>query len=41
MSQTVDIAALSGIDQLRLGMTGGFIAPIARNVGFELTFCNL
>ena len=37
MTETVDIAALSGIDQLRLGMTGGFIAPIARTVGFELT----
>ena len=37
MIETVDIAALSGIDQLRLGMTGGFIAPIARTVGFELT----
>ena len=37
MTGTVDIAALSGIDQLRLGMTGGFIAPIARTVGFELT----
>jgi len=37
MTETVDIAALSGIDLLRLGMTGGFIAPIARTVGFELT----
>jgi len=27
MTETVDIAALSGIDLLRLGMTGGFIAP--------------
>ena len=36
-SATVDIAALSGIAQLRLAMSGeGEIAPIAQTVGFSL-----
>ncbi|RYG15666.1 MAG: thioesterase, partial [Caulobacteraceae bacterium] len=37
MTEPTDIAALAGVEQLRLGLTGGFIAPIARTVGFELT----
>ncbi|PZU74894.1 MAG: thioesterase [Brevundimonas sp.] len=36
MTDAIDIAALSGVEQLRLGLTGGFVAPIARSVGFEL-----
>ena len=36
-SATLDLAALSGIEQLRLAMTGkGEIAPIAQTVGFAL-----
>ncbi|WEK38823.1 PaaI family thioesterase [Brevundimonas sp.] len=37
MTETLDIAALSGVEQLRLGLSGGFVAPIARTVGFDLT----
>ena len=34
MTDAIDIAALSGVEQLRLGLSGGFVAPIARSVGF-------
>ena len=35
---TLDLAALSGVEQLRLAMSGeGEIAPIAQTVGFTLT----
>jgi uncharacterized protein (TIGR00369 family) len=37
-SATLDLAALSGVEQLRLAMSGeGEIAPIAQTVGFHLT----
>lgn len=36
MTDTLDIASLSGVDQLRLGQQGGLVAPIARTVGFDL-----
>ena len=37
-SVTLDLAALSGVEQLRLAMSGkGEIAPIAETVGFHLT----
>lgn len=36
MTETLDIANLSGVEQLRLGLQGGFVAPIARTVGFDL-----
>lgn len=38
MSNLVDLAALSGLDQLRLMMEGKLpAAPIANTVGFQLT----
>ena len=37
MTETLDYAALSGVEQLRLGLSGGLVAPIARTVGFDLT----
>lgn len=36
MTDTIDLSSLSGVEQLRLGLTGGFTAPIARTVGFDL-----
>ncbi|MDQ1152879.1 PaaI family thioesterase [Brevundimonas sp. SORGH_AS_0993] len=36
MTDAIDIAALSGVEQLRLSISGSFVAPIARSVGFEL-----
>jgi uncharacterized protein (TIGR00369 family) len=36
MTDAIDLSALSGVEQLRLGLNGGFTAPIARTVGFDL-----